>query len=166
MSDKNYLSMIVFVGILLIFSVVYLSETTDIFTAKADDIEQEIIIPEFEAIPEQTINCNACHVTPENRAKHINGSNYCEACHGADIHELHILRLTDTSGDFTCSICHTDDPIIPQKLPDSLSICDSCHGYPNPSDPSYGNIITIHMTRGYTCDICHIQDIQTIHKIT
>ena len=166
MSDKNYLSMIVFVGILLILSVVYLAETTDLFADKVDNIEQEVIIPEFEAIPDQAINCNACHVNPEDRGKHINGSEYCGACHGFDIHELHMQRLLDTSGDFTCSICHTDDPIIPQKLPDRSSICDSCHGYPDPSEPSYGNIITIHMTRGYTCDICHIQDIQTIHKIT
>ena len=166
MSDKNYLSMIAFVGILLIFSVVYLAETTDIFVDKADNVEQEVIIPEFEAIPDQTINCNVCHVNPENRAKHINGSNYCGACHGTGIHDLHMQKLLDTSDNFECLTCHGGDPIIPQKLPDSLSICGSCHGYPNPSDPSYGNIITIHMTRGYTCDICHIQDIQTIHKMT
>ena len=160
MKDKSYIIIIVITGILLTSGIVFMAFTTDIFSPRNETDTEEIIIPEFEPIPEQTIDCEICHIYPEKEKKHIEGGIYCEPCHGAELHDLHIQENT---ANISCIICHGLEPVIPEKLPGHDKICDTCHGHPDAIQPSYGNIITIHTTRGYSCTICHIQDIQTIH---
>lgn len=160
MNDKNYVMIIAVTGILLTVCLIYLAGSTDTFTPR-NTTREEFVIPEFESIPEQTVDCKLCHIQPKYLPKHIEGGNYCGECHESDIHGLHLDALTDT---FTCDTCHGSNQTIPQKLPEHSVICDTCHDYPDPSQPSYGNLITIHMTRGYACNICHIQDLQNLHK--
>lgn len=162
MKDQRYLIITAVLGIVLLISLVYLAWTSDFFKAQEETLPDELIIPKFESIPEQTIDCKLCHVQPETLIKHINGGEYCLKCHESDIHNIH---LKDSAGDSICNACHGSNQTIPKPLPDHLVICDTCHDYPDPSAPSYGNIITIHMTRGYSCTICHIQDIANLHKI-
>lgn len=119
MYDRNYLITMALMGFFLTVSLFYLAATTDAFSSRNNTAREDFLLPVFEAIPEQTVNCVICHMRPENLTGHINGGNYCA----------------------------------------------SCHGYPDPMAPSFGNLITIHTTRGKTCDICHIQDIQSLHKI-
>lgn len=161
MNDKNYVITMALVGMVLIASLIYLAETTDAFTSQNNTVREEIRIPEFEAIPEQTIDCTLCHKQPEKLTKHIMGGNYCAACHGTELHDLHKKETTP----LTCITCHGSNATVPKRLPEHPTICDTCHGYPDPLSPSYGNLITIHITRGYTCDICHIQDLQSLHKV-
>jgi len=160
MTDRTYLMIIALAGILLIIGVVFLAVTTDVFAPQSETDVEEIIIPEFKPIPEQSMDCEICHTHPEKEKKHIEGGIYCEPCHGTDLHYLHIK---ETTANISCVLCHSLEPIIPEKLPEHDKVCDTCHSYPDPIQPSYGNIITIHMTRGYSCTICHIQDIQSIH---
>ncbi len=160
MNDRNYLRIMVVTGLFLIVSMAYIAQTTDVFTPMNKSTSQEIKIPEFEAIPEQTIDCKLCHKKPETLVKHTLGGYYCSACHGTDLHELH-----NTENGPDCKACHGDEGKIPKKLPGHTIICDSCHGYPDALSPSSGNLITIHGARGYPCDICHIQDIESMHKV-
>ncbi len=162
MDERSYLITMLLAGIFLTGSLIYLAETTDAFKSQNNTVREEIQIPIFEAIPEQTIDCRLCHIHPENLTRHINGGNYCAACHGTLLHSLHIK---DTTSSLTCNTCHGSNQAIPEKLPGHPVICDACHGYPDPLQPSYGNIITIHITRGFTCDVCHVQDIQSLHAI-
>ncbi len=162
MNDKSYLIIMALIGIFLTASIVYLAGTTDVFRLQNKTAKEEVQIPIFEAIPEQKIDCKLCHTQPENYTKHIKGGDYCGACHGTELHSLHIK---DTTANLTCTTCHGSSQAIPEKLPDHASICDTCHGFPDPLQPSFGNLITIHITRGYTCDVCHIQDIQSLHKV-
>ncbi len=151
-------------GILLILSLIHLAGTTDAFASRDIAVVENIQVPEFEAIPEQTIDCTLCHKQPENLTKHMNGGNFCPACHGTELHELH---KKSTKPELTCKACHGNSTAIeiPQKLPGSDTICNTCHGFPDPLTPSYGNLITIHIARGHTCDVCHIQDLQSLHKL-
>ncbi len=163
MNDKNYIITMALSGMLLIVSLVHLAGTTDAFIPKNNTVQEKIQIPEFEAIPEQTIECTLCHKQPENIIKHINGGNYCASCHGIELHDLH---KKSSKPDLTCKTCHRNSTAveIPEKLQDHETICDTCHGYPDPLSPSFGNLITIHVTKGHTCDICHVQDIGSLHK--
>lgn len=158
MYDRNYLITMALMGFFLTVSLFYLAATTDAFSMRNNTAREEFLLPLFEAIPEQTVDCGICHMRPENLTGHINGGNYCSACHGTDLHELHKKRLE-------CSRCHGSSAAIPGKLEGHTAICDTCHGYPDPMAPSFGNLMTIHTARGRTCDICHIQDIQSLHKI-
>lgn len=147
-------------GFFLMVCMVYIAQTTDAFTPVNKSTIQEIEIPEFEAIPEQMIDCRICHKNPETLFKHTHGGNYCSACHGMDLHDLH---KKENGPD--CKTCHGDDRKIPEKLPGHTMVCDSCHGYPDALSPSSGNLITIHASRGHPCDTCHIQDIESLHKV-
>ena len=158
MNDRNYLITMLIMGIFLIISLFYLAATTDAFSSSDDIANEKLVLPRFEAIPEQTIECALCHRQPENLTEHINGGNYCAACHGIDLHELHNKELE-------CNNCHGNNVKIPQRLDEHPVICDACHGYPDPMAPSYGNLMTIHTARGLPCDICHIQDIQSLHQM-
>ncbi|MCD4808870.1 MAG: hypothetical protein K8R17_03120, partial [Methanosarcinales archaeon] len=113
MKDKTYITIIALSGILLIVGVVYLAVTTDIFEPQNETDVEEIIIPEFEPIPEQTIDCEICHTHPEKEKKHIEGGIYCEPCHGTDLHDLHIK---ETTANLSCVVCHGLEPIIPEKV--------------------------------------------------
>ena len=158
MNDRNYIITMSLMGFFLIVSLFYLALTTNAFSSRNDTVKDEIVLPVFESIPEQTIDCTICHRQPENLTEHINGGKYCAACHGTDLHELHKKELE-------CNVCHGSNAAIPRRLDGHQAICDTCHGYPDPAAPSYGNLITIHTARGRPCDICHIQDIQSLHKI-
>jgi hypothetical protein len=162
MKDQHYILVTIVVGIILIISIFYLAKTSDILASPDETGSVEIIIPTFESIPEQTMDCKLCHIHPETLTNHMDGGEYCLKCHESDIHNIH---LKDNTNDSICNACHGNNQTIPKPLPDHTVICDTCHDYPNPSQPSYGNIITIHMTRGYSCTICHIQDIQNLHEI-
>ncbi len=148
----------VLMGVFLTISLFYLAVTTDAFSPRNNTDGEKLTLPVFEAIPEQTIDCGICHRQPDNLTEHINGGKYCAACHGTDLHELHKKKVE-------CSNCHGSSITIPERLDEHLSICDTCHGYPDPMAPSFGNLITIHTSRDRTCDICHIQDIQSLHKM-
>jgi len=161
MKDRTYLIIIALTAILLMVGLVYLAGTTDILVPKNDTEIEDIFIPEFEPILEQTIDCKICHVNPIKVTKHIQGGDYCEPCHGNQLHDIHIK---DASTNVECVTCHYGKSFLPEKIPGHNSVCDTCHGYPDPVQPSYGNIITIHETRGHGCQICHIQDIQTLHE--
>ena len=159
MDDRNYFLTMLVAGFLLIVSIVYIAETTDAFTPMNKSTSQEIKIPEFEAIPEQAIDCLICHKNPETLFKHTSGGNYCSACHGMELHDLH---KKENGPD--CNTCHVDEKK-PGRLPGHTIVCDSCHGYPDALSPSFGNLITIHVARGHPCDTCHIQDIASLHKV-
>ncbi len=161
MNEKNYLITMALSGMFLILSLIHLAGTTDAFASRNDTVVEKLQLPGFEAIPEQTMDCTLCHKQPENLTKHIIGGRFCTSCHGTQLHELH------KSANLTCKTCHGSSTSveIPQKLPESEIICDTCHGFPDPLTPSFGNLITIHATRGHACDICHIQDVQSLHKI-
>lgn len=161
MKDRNYIIIIALTAILLMLGLLYLAGTSDILVPKNDIEVDEVFIPEFEPILEQTTDCKICHIKPEKVTKHIHGGDYCEPCHGNELHNIHIK---DASTNISCVVCHFGESFLPEKLPDHTSVCDTCHGYPDPVQPSYGNIITIHATRGHACTICHIQDIQTLHE--
>lgn len=160
MNDKNYFLTMVVTGLIFVLSMVYIAKTTDAFIPLSENTSKEIRIPEFEAIPEQTIDCMACHKKPETLFKHTLGGNYCPACHGTQLHDLH----KEENG-LDCKTCHGDEGKKLSKLPGYTIVCDSCHGYPDPLSPSYGNLITIHVARGHDCDICHIQDITSLHEV-
>ncbi len=162
MNDKNYLITMTLTGIVLTAILIYLAETTDAFTSQNNTAREEVQIPRFEAIPEQTIDCTLCHRQPENLTKHIMGGNYCGECHGTELHDLH---LKDATSNLTCYTCHGSRATVPERLPEHPAICDTCHACPDPISPSYGNLITIHITRGYACDICHVQDLESLHKV-
>lgn len=159
MDDRDYLLIMAATLLLFIGSMVYIAQTTDAFTPLNKSTIQEIKIPEFEAIPEQTLDCGLCHKEPETLIKHKLGGNYCSQCHGMDLHALHTVENGPE-----CETCHGNEEKIPQKLPGHTVVCDSCHGYPDALSPSSGNLITIHIARGQTCDICHIQDIGSMHQ--
>ncbi|PWB52529.1 MAG: hypothetical protein C3F06_08220 [Candidatus Methanoperedenaceae archaeon] len=160
MDDRNYFLAMLATWALLIVSIVYIAQTTDAFTPLNKSASQEVKIPEFEVIPEQAIDCRICHKNPETLFKHINGGNYCSACHGLQVHDLH-----NKENGPDCMTCHIDNGKIPGKLPGHTIVCDSCHGYPDALSPSFGNLITIHVARGHPCDTCHIQDIASLHKV-
>lgn len=160
MDDKNYFILMVVTGCILIVCLAYIAQTTDAFTPMNESTIHDIKIPEFEAIPEQAIDCKVCHKNPETLFKHINGGSYCSECHGLDLHILH-----ETEKGPECKTCHGDNGKIPERLPGHSIVCDSCHGYPDALSPGYGNLITIHVARGHRCDTCHIQDIESLHKV-
>jgi len=110
MKDNRYLIIAAVVGIVLIISLVYLAQTTGIFTPEKETAHEELVIPTFEAIPEQTVNCNLCHIQPEILTKHVNGGIYCTKCHESDIHNIH---LRDNTNNSICNACHGSNQTIP-----------------------------------------------------
>ncbi len=160
MKDASYLITMAIAGIIFTATMVYIAATTNAFTPQ-NVTAPSITIPRFEEIPEQTIDCKICHEKPEDIIKHRNGGRYCTKCHGDDLHRLHTQEETVN---LTCQYCHTEQGRIPRRLPGHESICDSCHGYPDPLQPSFGNLIDIHIKKGHTCDLCHVQDIQSLHE--
>ncbi|MDP2840809.1 MAG: hypothetical protein Q8O17_00855, partial [Candidatus Methanoperedens sp.] len=48
--------------------------------------------------------------------------------------------------------------------PGHFSVCEQCHAPPPDSlKPSYGNLVTIHLSRGKYCTNCHGTDVAIIH---
>ncbi len=108
--------------------------------------------------------CENCHLNPKRQyvpqadriQGHVNGSGYCVFCHakGEDvvkaIGDLHHSRFKD------CIKCH------PTFSPKDIK-CGNCHGYPDPFKESGGNLLKIHLSRGFGCKECHGHDFLRIH---
>ncbi|RLG24269.1 hypothetical protein DRN85_07920 [Methanosarcinales archaeon] len=163
--DTAYLIAMLITGIVLAGSIVYIALTTGTLTPTQEDRTEEgggrVMIPEFKEIPEQSIDCKICHLKPEKIPEHMNGGAYCAACHGSDVHGLH---TSDKTVNLSCRYCHNPTTYIPKRLPGDETVCDACHDPKDPLKPSYGGIIEIHIYRGYTCDLCHVEDIQSLHQ--
>jgi len=108
--------------------------------------------------------CENCHLNPKRQyvpqadkiQGHVNGSAYCIFCHakGEDvvkaIGDLHHARFKD------CIRCHPTFSLKDVR-------CGKCHGYPDPFEESAGNLLKIHLSRGFGCKDCHGHDFIRIH---
>ena len=114
----------------------------------------------------ETIKCELCHTNPQDIKPHINGGKLCVTCHGSQVHNIHIGP--GTVG-LECNTCHGSPPKIPvvdksADGPGHYSVCENCHGAPPDSlKPSFGNLITVHLSRSKYCTNCHGTDIGVIH---
>ncbi|HEY6585652.1 MAG TPA: hypothetical protein VIY97_00640 [Candidatus Methanoperedens sp.] len=114
----------------------------------------------------ETIKCELCHTEPQNLAPHVNGGKLCVTCHGSQVHNIHIGP--GTVG-LDCNTCHGSPPKIPvvdksADGPGHYSVCENCHAAPPDSlKPSFGNLITVHLSRSKYCTNCHGTDIGVIH---
>lgn len=62
MYDRNYLITMALMGFFLTVSLFYLAATTDAFSSRNNTAREDFLLPVFEAIPEQTVNCVICHI--------------------------------------------------------------------------------------------------------
>ncbi len=113
----------------------------------------------------ETIKCELCHTAPQEIDQHINGGKLCINCHGSQVHNIHIGQ--GTIG-LDCDTCHGFPPQIPTvekgEGPGHYTVCEKCHAAPpNSLNPSLGNLIVVHLSRGKYCTNCHGTDIGTIH---
>jgi hypothetical protein len=106
--------------------------------------------------------CEGCHMSGKSSIPqaltvkpHQDGGAYCLSCHLIN-HEKHPM-----SNGVTCDSCHTG-PEKPAYFNGSIP-CNNCHNYPDALSPSGGNIITIHRSRGISCDKCHTDDCRKCH---
>ena len=120
--------------------------------------------PKVETKPkEQVVRCEACHTKAVNYAAHVTGGQKCANCHGSDPHKIHIGPGTIN---LQCSTCHGAPPNVkvPKPIEEGRTVCENCHAYPDPTKPSYGNLVNIHIPRGKYCTVCHGLDIASLHK--
>ena len=151
-------------------------ETTPVQTAKETTLAPkettiktagETPAPVTAAPKVETIKCELCHKDSQNLIPHINGGKLCVTCHGSQVHNIHIGQ--GTVG-LECSACHGSPPITPVvdktgEGPGHYSVCENCHGAPpDPLKPSFGNLVTIHLSRAKYCTNCHAADIGVIHS--
>lgn len=113
----------------------------------------------------ETIKCELCHTEPQEIDQHVNGGKLCINCHGSQVHNIHIGQ--GTIG-LNCDTCHGFPPTIPTVEkgdgPGHYTVCEKCHAAPpNSLNPSLGNLIVVHLSRGKYCTNCHGTDIGTIH---
>jgi len=116
------------------------------------------------------LSCDMCHEREKttNLEAHVKGGLLVNGrpgcfdywgCHGranATVHTVHPAEVG-------CVACHGKIPTIPQKGPGGTT-CEQCHGTPNPLEPSQGNLVNIHLSRGKDCQVCHVGEISEIHK--
>ena len=112
-----------------------------------------------------TIKCELCHTDSQDREPHVNGGKLCINCHGSQVHSIHIGTGTI---DLKCDSCHGFPPKIPVvekgEGPGHFSVCEQCHAPPPDNlKPSYGNLVTIHLSRAKYCTNCHGTDVAIIH---
>ena len=112
-----------------------------------------------------TIKCELCHTNPQNLTPHVNGGKYCINCHGSQVHNIHIGEGTIN---LDCTTCHGFPPKIPTvqkgEGPGHYIVCENCHAPPPDNlQPSYGNLVVIHLSRGKYCTNCHGTDVGIIH---
>ncbi len=109
--------------------------------------------------------CEFCHKDPLNITTHVKGGNYCLICHGGKVHDYH---MGPDRINVDCTVCHGFPPIIPQpkqaEEPGNIIICNNCHAPHDPFEPSNGNLIVIHKSRGTYCIKCHSTEIGEYHK--
>jgi len=106
-----------------------------------------------------TVKCELCHTNPDKYTPHMEGGKYCYNCHGSKVHEIHLGKGTIN---LDCKTCHGVPPKVP-KAQEGHVVCEVCHGFPNPLEPSNGNLIKIHLSRGKYCTNCHGLDLKKIH---
>jgi hypothetical protein len=115
----------------------------------------------------ETIKCELCHKDAQDLKPHLNGGKLCVTCHGSQVHNIHIG--TGTVG-LECNTCHGTPPKIPTvdksaDGPGHYSVCENCHAAPPDNlKPSFGNLITVHLSRAKYCTNCHGTDIGVIHS--
>ena len=112
---------------------------------------------------EQVVRCEVCHTKAVNYAAHVTGGQKCANCHGSDPHKIHVGPGTIN---IQCSVCHGQPPNVkvPKPLEKGRTVCENCHAYPDPTKPSYGNLVNIHIPRGKYCTVCHGTNIASLHK--
>ncbi len=115
--------------------------------------------------PPDVIKCELCHTNAQDLSPHVNGGKLCINCHGSQVHNIHIGAGTVN---LDCNTCHGSPPKIPTiekgEGPGHYSVCEKCHAAPpNNLEPSNGNLIVIHLSRGKYCTNCHGTDIGAIH---
>ncbi len=115
-----------------------------------------------------TIKCELCHTNAQNLTPHINGGKLCVNCHGSQVHNIHVGSGTVN---LECATCHGLPPNIKVPTvekgegPGHYSVCEQCHAAPpNSLQPSNGDLIVVHLSRGKYCTNCHGTDIEKIHE--
>jgi hypothetical protein len=114
----------------------------------------------------ETIKCELCHKDAQDLKPHVNGGKLCMTCHGSQVHNIHIGPSTIN---LQCDTCHGFPPKIPTvdksaDGPGHYSVCENCHAAPPDNlKPSFGNLITVHLSRSKYCTNCHGTDIGVIH---
>ncbi|MCX9029534.1 MAG: hypothetical protein OIN86_15310 [Candidatus Methanoperedens sp.] len=108
--------------------------------------------------------CEGCHMSgkpfiPQASTvePHQNGGMFCLSCHVIS-HEKHPMNEN-----VTCEKCHGTSATKPVYVNGYIS-CNDCHNYPDPLQPSKGNIITIHRQRGISCNTCHTDSCTKCHS--
>ncbi len=107
--------------------------------------------------------CEGCHMSGKpfipqafTVAPHQNGGQYCLSCHVIS-HEKHPIN-----DNVTCEKCHGKG--VTPVYENGYISCNDCHNYPDPLQPSQGNIITIHRQRGISCNTCHTDSCTKCHS--
>ena len=112
-------------------------------------------------VPEDV--CEGCHMSGKSSVPqaltiepHQNGGQYCLTCHVIS-HEKHPMN-----DNVTCEKCHSTatKPV----YENGFISCNNCHNYPDPLQPSQGNLITIHRQRGISCNTCHTDSCTRCHS--
>ncbi len=119
--------------------------------------------------------CLGCHYNPKTQyipqvdkiPGHLNATKYCIYCHVPGV--LHKTKKqidaciaamhhnTTWAKEDKCSYCHKTISTA------SMKNCGLCHGYPNPVEPSHGNVFVIHSPHGVDCQDCHGNNFIAIH---
>ena len=151
-------------------------ETTPVQTVKETTAETketplktvgETPAPVTAAPKVETIKCELCHKDAQDLKPHLNGGKLCVTCHGSQVHNIHIGPSTIN---LQCDTCHGFPPKIPSvdksgEGPGHYSVCENCHAAPPDNlKPSFGNLITVHLSRAKYCTNCHGTDIGDIHS--
>lgn len=98
------------------------------------------------------------------------GNSSSSGSSGTPYTQIHNVHIGAGLVDLKCDACHGP----PQKItiptvekgegPGHFSVCEQCHAPPPDSlKPSYGNLVTIHLSRGKYCNNCHGWDISSTH---
>jgi len=108
--------------------------------------------------------CEGCHMSgkpfiPQASTvePHQNGGMFCLSCHVIS-HEKHPMNEN-----VTCEKCHGTGATKPVYVNGYIP-CNDCHNYPDPLQPSKGNIIIIHRSRGISCNTCHTDSCTKCHS--
>lgn len=158
---------IVLIGLVLIglFLGFYFSGYSQVQTAKDKKIEEPAL--QLNELPNSNFTelvttgqnvCEGCHLSGKNSSpqayqikQHVEGGAYCLKCHTID-HNTHPIN-----NNVTCQRCHgnSSTPQVPEYR-DGKIACMECHDFPDPYQPSNGNLVQVHRPRNVDCIKCHI----------
>lgn len=131
--------------------------------AKETIIKGELYSSNYTVIVPKDV-CEGCHMSGKpfipqalTVEPHQNGGMFCLSCHVIS-HEKHPMNEN-----VTCEKCHGTSPTKPAYVNGYIS-CNDCHNYPDPLQPSKGNLITIHRPRGISCNTCHTDSCTKCHS--